>query len=201
MAFLISEIPSPAFRVPLAILTAVSCLAFYALERQTVSETAVSVKITFVFPSLAASAQLLSDTTNGPMALLEFQILSDIALASSLVLVLIGVITVSALDFQSVPLGTIFAKVAFVSPLSAGSAVFLLATPDRAVRFRVLVVSLRHSLLVPYSQPLLDAVFAPLSFHLQYSQKWLEFVVRGLEGGFHQTADDFVQPCQFTERE
>jgi hypothetical protein len=153
VAFGISEVPSPASRVPLAMLTAVSRPAFYALERQTVSETAVSVKITLVFPSFAASAQLLSDTVNCSMTLLKAQILFNVPPVFPAVLLSIRVIAVSAPDLQSVPLCTVFAKVAFVFPPFARGTVFLPTASNRAMRLPKFVISLRHSLSVPHSQP------------------------------------------------
>lgn len=104
--------------------------------------------MTLILPFVATTAQLLLDTSDYPMPLLESQI-DSYALSLSVFLAkrpCICPIAVFASNLQSVPFGTIFAKVTLAFPLLAFSAEFLLATIDGTVRLLVAVVSLCHSL-------------------------------------------------------
>ena len=107
--------------------------------------------MTLVFPFFAATAQLLLDATNCPMALLKSQILPGIALTPiPLEFAFILAIAVFAPTPQSIFSGTIRVEVTFCFPLLTNGTAFLFHAINGAV---TILVSEVVSHCLSFSQP------------------------------------------------
>jgi hypothetical protein len=150
MAVFISQVPSRNCLFPLKAISGTP--AIFAPVRQSVFRPAVSVKITLVFPLFAAGAQLLFETADYPVTVLISQILSNGLPVFPANLSLVRLSAAFAVKPQSVSAGTVFVKLTFLFPLLALRTAFVLHAIKRLMRFFIVVVSLCHSLLAPYSE-------------------------------------------------
>ncbi len=163
MILLIPAVSFHTFTVSPVVLMEVFTPALFTPIPQTSFGAGLFVKLILVLPLLAATAQLLFDTSNYPVALLVSQKVFRRLPVLPVPLSVICSNAAFAPNPQSVLAGTVFAKLTFFFPLLTLGTAFLLNAIHRAMAFLITVVTSCHCLLVPLSHlPLLTSLVGSL---------------------------------------